>query len=408
MSLPRAALAATLVLAALATGALAMPPPESVFELDGVHYMYITGVNRTGTAVLEPAPDASRALPIESCAFIQVHPGSPFGVVRVHGLQEYAIDLDLRVDQLRLPNGTRGYAFDTLVEEDGHQAPADLAFAGNGSVRVRSERYVDPVASTGIPMFDDLVPDLVGTVSVLAQGVRDDEGGAVLEEPEDDAELHLHLRSSPDATPTTITYGFDSPPVAPAPAPVSLIPSTQAYGAQGVFQNLKYGGQARWDIAATSHAPAGSTELTFVAIAPNGTEVANVTVAPALLQDDSASVEFPLEAFGPYTVRVHGSATLASYESTITLSPPESFDLHLWWENVTFGYQAYQDYRACTDALGTPNSIIGTDRVIGRPPPPQYNVIYAVLGVTGGVGLATVAIKLAADQIALGVFRKNK
>lgn len=399
MTLPRAALAAGLVLLALATGALAMPPKGSVFEVDGVEYMYITGVNHTSTAVLGPAADGSGALPIATCAFIQVHPGSPFGVMRVHGLQEHSIDIDLRVDQLRLPNGTRGYAFDTLVEEDGHQAMADLAFAGNGSMRVRSERYVDPVASTGIPELDDLVPDLVGTVGVLAQGTRDDGTGAIADALQDDGELHLHLRSSPDANPARIAHSFDSG---------ILIPSTQAYGDTDVFQNLKFGGQARWDIAATSHGQPGSTELTFVAIAPNGTEVANVTVAPSLLQDDGATVEFPLAAFGPYTVRVSGSATLASYESTITLSPPESFDLHLWWENVTYGYQAYQDYRACTDVLGTPNSIIGVDRIIGRPQPPQYNVVYAILGVTGGVGLATVAIKLAADQVSMSVFRKNK
>lgn len=403
-----AALAVACVLLAAATGALAQPPKDAVFELDDVEYMYITGVNRTGTAVLEPAPDASQALPIESCAFVQVHPGSPFGVVRVHGLQEFAVDLDFRVDQLRLPNGTRGYAFDQAVVEDGLPSHADLAFAGNGSMRVRSELYVDPRASTGDPALDQTVPDLLGTLNVLSAGVRDDTTGAILPAAADgDAEMHMHLRSNPDAAPATVALAFDSGPVAPG-APGSLIPATQAYGYQGTFPNLKFGGQARWDIRATSYAGAGATQLTFTILAPNGTEVANATVMPALLQDDTATVEFPLAAFGAYTVRIFGSATLANYQSTLTLSPPEAFDLHLWWESVTYGYQAYKDYRACMDALGTPNSIIGTERVVGRPDPPQYPVVYAILGVAGGLGVVTAGIKLAADQLALGAFRKSK
>lgn len=394
----RPLLLAALLLVAMAWGAAAAPPKDAVFALDGVEYLYITGVNRTGQAVLD-TPDGEVPLGIESCAFVQLHPGTPNGRARIIGLQGQ-VPLEMYIDQFRLANGTRGYSFDKPVTEDGQARVADAAASGNGTLRVLSDRYYDPVSSSGDANVDREDPDLAATLNVLRDGVRDEAGAVVAGPGAKDPELHVHFRSNPEAVPETITYSFQ-----PASA---VIPPTEAYGATYVVPNLKLGGQATVALEASANAPDGMNTFVFTILSPSGHEIGNATLRPALLAGDSATLEFPLTEFGNYVVRVAGSVTLGSYTATVTLSPPPAFDLHMWWENVTYGRQAYLDYRACLDELESPNDIVATERIIGRPAPPKYAVALVGMGVVATAALVTTGIKLASDQVSLSAFRKSK
>lgn len=390
--------ALTLVLLALASDALAAPPKHARFTLDDVDYLYIAGVNYTSTAVLEPAA-AGAALPIASCAFVMLHPGTPNGRIIVHSLQAGGVPATAYIDQFRLPDGRRGYAYDSTVSEDGLTRLADVAVDGNATLRVAADRYYDPVSSVGNATLDKEDPDMLGTLRLLTAGVRDDVTGAVLagEEP-DDAELHVHLRSNPDAVPETLVRTYGS----------GITPPTEAYGAAYSFTNLKFGGEATLAIETTAYAPAGMNALRFAVTDPTGLLVANVTLEPALLQGDEATLTFPLDLFGDYKIVAAGKVSLAQYSMTLTLAPPPALDLHLWWENVTYGYQAFLDYDACLANLKSPDAATVTESVIGRPPPPQYKLIYVAFGAGGLVGAVAIVVKLASDQASLTAFRKGK
>lgn len=420
----RAVVALALVLLAIATGALAAPPKSARFTLDGVEYLYITGVNFTDTAVLEPAGNASSQLPISSCAFVMLHPGTPNGRIVVKSLQEGGVPAELYIDQFRLPDGRRGYAYDSTVDEDGLTRLADVAVSGNVTLRIGADKYYDPVSSTGIDLIDKDTPDMLGTMRVLSAGVRDDVTGAVLGgDLVDDAELHIHMRGNPDAQPQPLVWTFDSPrtpspsspqpggvPVPDVPVPTTQypIPPTEAFGAAYPFPNLKFGGEATLAITTTAQAPAGMNELRFAVQSPTGDLVANVTLAPALMQDDDATLTFPLTLFGDYKLVVSGKVALATYSATLTMTPPPALDLHMWWENVTYGHQAYLDYRACEETLQSPNKAEAVEAVVGRPPPPQFKLIYVAFGAGGLVGAVAIVVKLASDQVSLTAFRKGK
>lgn len=386
-----------LLLVAVAAGALAAPPRAAGFQLDGVDYVYITGVNRTGTVTL----NGGAPMPIESCAFVMLHPGTPNGRVRLTGIQGGTTPIDLIVDQFRLDDGKRGYSYDKQVSEDGLGTLADVALQGNASLRVNGGSYYDPVGSTGDPLLDKEAPQMRGAVVDLSQGVRDDLDGSVLPQAARDRELHVHLRSNPQASPKPETFTFDNGGSAP------LLPN-EAYGAAYPLQNHKIGGKATLTLSSTAYAMAGENRLHVRVLSPMGDTVAEMTLEPALLQDDGATAEFPLDRFGTYTVLVDGQVSLATYQGRLEMAPPDALDLHFWYENVTYGHQAYQDYKACLAAVAGPNEVLGVESVVGQPAPPRFDPWLAVIAVAGVVGGGAVAVKLAADQVAASSFRKGK
>lgn len=394
----RAAATLTLLVLLSATHAWAAPPDDAYFTLDGVEYAYITGVNGTSRTVLTTGA-GEVPLDLNICAFVQINPRTDNGVVRVLGLQGGLIPIDMRVDQFRLEDsGFRGFAYDRTVNEDGSEVLADIHIRGNGTMRVQARAYYDPVSSSGDDELDKEDPDMLGIVNLLRDGVRGENGTLALQRG--DPELHLHMTSRPNAGPETITYTFQSPG--------TVTPPTEAYGATYLIPNLKLGGQGTIVLSSTAYAAAGMNQIVFRVIAPSGREVANATLEPALLSNDGDTLEFPLLEFGSYALLVTGSMSLSSYTAQVTLAPPTEFDLHIWWENVTYGHQGYLDYKACTELNGSPNAIIGTQRVVARPPPPQLRMGLVVFGVVAGIAVVTTAIKLASDQISLTSFRKTK
>lgn len=385
----RAWLAGLALLLALAPVA-AKIPAEATFEMDAVTYLYATGVVGTGHMTL--GGDGSTELPLHACAFVMLHPGTPNGRVMVRGLYNNASTVDVFVEQFKLPDGKRGYSRDAVADVDGHETMADLALRGNASLRVNTDKYLDPSTDNDT---------LAGSAALLAAGVRDDLTGARLAAPfeDDDHELHIELTSLPGNPPTQAQYTFTSG---------GVLPPTEAYGTAFAFENTKFGGRAAIQVSADANAPDGMNELRFVLMSPSGRVVSEASVAPALLAPDSATLEAPLDEFGPYMLLVSGKVALAGYSAQVTLEPPPDFRVHLWWENVTFGAQAYQDYTACAQDVGSPNEVIAVESITARPEPPQMNLKWVFAGVGAGVAVVVLGVKLVSDQISLSAFRKSK
>lgn len=387
----RAALVAAALLLVLAPAA-AKIPPEAEFEMEEVTYLYATGVVGTGRMALGDGGEGSTSLPYQACAFVMLHPGTPNGRVLVRGLYANSTAVDVFLEQFRLPDGKRGYAYDTVADIDGQEAMSDLSLVGNASMRVQGQKYLDPATDN---------TTLAGRAALLAQGVRDDLDGARLAAaaPDLDHELHVELTSLPGQSPTEARMAF---------GPTGILPPTDAYGAMYPFDNTKFGGKAVIEVGSSATAPPDANELRFSLMSPSGRIVAEGSVAPALLADDSLTLEAPLDEFGIYLLFVDGKVSLASYSAQVTLQPPADFRLHLWWENVTFGAQAYDDYVACAEAVGSPNEVVAVESVNARPDPPQLDLRIVIAGVVAGAAVVLVAVKLISDQVSLSAFRKSR
>lgn len=393
----RAALATAVLLALLAAPAHGGLPESSTFELDGVDYQYVAGVNGTQRATLSTA-DGPVPLDLQGCAFVMLHPGTPNGRV-LSFLRIGDVPLESYLDQLRLPNGTRGYHVDEPTVMDGKRSVADLLITGNATLRVDGQRYPDPVGSTGDADTDRDLPDLVGTATLLRTGVEPDTAANAFEEAPD--ELHLRIANHPDAVPTSRTYAFASP------GDVPPLPS-EDYGVTHSFPNSKVGGRIEVDIQADALGLPGSTSLRASLHAPDGRELANATLEPFAAAPDGATLAAALTEFGTYTVRVTGTQSFATYQGTATLHPPESFELRVWWENVTFGAQAYDDLVACKESTRTSGDAGFVASFVNRPQPPRFHYGVVVASVAAVVALAVVLVKLASEELSLAAFRKMR
>lgn len=393
-----------LALALLATTTLlvglpasARPPPEATFVLDGVTYQYMVGPKGTGTMELEGVG----TMPFEGCAFILLHPGTPNGRVVVYGVYDNVTPFLADLQQFTLPNGFPGYRYDAVVEQDGLEVPADFSAAGNATLRVGSLRYYDPVSSTGVPEDDREAPNMQGSATLLAAGVRDNVTGAVLGAPSSgDPEIHVRVTSAANATPSSTGFSFTS-------GTVPLTPSS-AYFQAIPFDNLKLGGTGNLQVSATGYGLAGETDLLVYIVSPRGNVVANASLQPALLADDGQQLEFPLDEMGLYQLIISGQTGVASYAGSVTLAPPETFDLHLWWDNVTYGRDAYDAYLECSKAVRSPNAVVATDRVVARPLPPQFLLGTVAVGIGTVATIVLLVVKLVSDQVSLTSFRKSK
>lgn len=381
-----------LALVVLATvPAAADLPKDASFELDAVTYLYATGVLGSGSMAIGDAADGAGLLPYHACAFVMLHPGTPNGRVMVRGLYGNVTGVEAYLDQFRLPTGKRGYSLDAPAETDGSTVLSDLAITGNATLRVGGDSFADPATDN---------KTMVGRLALLSSGVRDDSTRARLvgPEPDADSELHLEVTSLPGLPSTSQELTFSSP----------ASPPTEAFGQMHVFSNTKFGGRAVLDISTSAPVPTGMNELNFTLIAPSGAHVASATLRPALLADDDVTLEAPLAEFGQYLLLVTGKVALGSYTVQATLEPPEDFRLHLWWENVTFGRQAYDDYIACSDAVGSPNEVVSVESITGRPDPPRFRLGIVVAGVAAGFAVVVLAVKLVSDQVSLAAFRRSK
>ncbi len=413
----RPAIIGCLVLSLVVLPASGGIPEEARFELDGVMYLYATGVLDTESIMLGMGADGAGGLPMRACAFVMMHPGTPNGRILVEARYDNVTPVQFSVENFVQPNGTLGYAYDTPVEHSGQPTVvADLVAIGNATMRSNGARYFDPVSAQFDPTLpqppeplayldaDREAPKLLGSLYISSEGTRDNATRAILgEAAPNDIEMHLRVESRPEAPPRTRTHTFSS-----YGTPVPVGAPSEAFGAHHQFNNIKFGGNAHIEIATTATAPAGMNEFTFSVRDPASNEVLNVTLAPALLADDTATLDLPLTAFGIYGIQVSGKVALGGYTITVELQPPEEFELNMWWENVTFGAQAYDDYQSCRKDIVNPNKVYPAQSIVRRPDPPEMALKLIVVGVIAAVGLVTIGVKLLSDQIAGAAFRKSK
>jgi hypothetical protein len=408
----RAVLLSALLLLGMSVPAAGALPEEAGFWFDGVFYEYATGRLGSGVILLDNGTGEPEPEPFLGCAFAMLHPRTGNGRVMVKGLFGLATTLHADVEPFffedpETGNDTTGYKYDEEVEFEGHDILTDVYVTGNASMRVAASKYYDPVSSTGVSMTDKKAPKLAGQTLITQQGLYDENGTLRPQPLLGDEEMHVRISSKSEASPVGFSYSYTSEGDLPVSDGGTTTPS-ETFSARHSFDNLKWGGKGTLTVTASALAPPEMNEFTFRVYAPNGSQVGNLSVAPAVGDPDSATLTFPLAELGRYYIAVNGKIALGSYTANVRLDPPPGFDLHLVFDNVTYGYDAYVDYMECKDVTRGPNAPAATDFITKPPEPPQMALEWVLVGI-GGAGIAALTgIKLASDQMSLSSFRKAK
>jgi hypothetical protein len=409
---------AVLLLASLSGNASGKIPEGAFYEYDGVPYFFAQGNRTTGHFAIGPAYNGTPQLDFTGCSVGQFRTDLDNGRASMVGVGPGGVHLRFDIDEFDHDATPEGGIAEEL-RSDGGEGNLSAAYPmvdtllsafGTGSLIVNGDAYDDPV--TGSSKWD-------ATFSVTTTGFRDDATGAILEpdgsvwDPgnssearttEDDLEIHLRFESPPNANttsgPEVLTF------VPAGDLPDGTILPAETYGQAFEFPNTKFGGRGHIEIATSSYAPEGENDLLFTLLSPTGVLLGESRMQPALLQNDQQQFDFPLEEFGNYYVLVTGQISLAQYEIEVTQSPPDTAAFHLWWENVTFGRQGYDDWATCQSTLGSINGEVVAYPVVMRPGPPGMLVRMLVAAVAATVVGIVVATRFISDSRSATSFLK--
>ncbi len=355
---------------------------EPFAELEGVAYYFAYGNLESSTLAVGTAQDGSPIIPFKGCLFAQLRPEMEHGVIRLIGMADNVTPIEITVNGFT--GGSEGGIAMNIPVDSGLDssaptqpaAQADVAAWGTARLRVDGQNYLDPATDNNFTS---------ATFFVTSQGFRDDATGAGGPATTEDWEVHMRLGTLPGVAALDETFTFV--PTGDLPDG-SLLPS-ETHGALFFFDNTRFGGTARVHVEAEANAPAGMNEIIVSVRGPTGLSVGNATLRPALQAPDVADMDFPLSEFGRYSISTRGSVALAKYTIDVTLVPPETLDLNLWWENVTLGAAAPRGYASCQQEVQRPGgSMAGA--VVARAVPPPYDLATVIVGIAA----ASVAVIL--------------
>lgn len=387
---------------------MAAAQQEAFYVRQGVEYYLAVGDVGTGSASRGMDYNGTQQLPFEGCAVAQMRAGNDNGrvqtIAKVDGVTFELEWSDFHGSRVDMQGGIARDGPEHPLYVDGSrthgtiQHPAvraGLAAWGDAYLTVDGAGFYDP--ATGSSTFD-------AYWFVTDQGFRDDETGQILNEDgaiyapgdralrgENDREMHLRIES-----PGT---GGAAPVVTEVRRPGSstgllqdMFPP-QDHQETHAFPNVRFGGEGRFDIEMEAMAPEGDNALNFSIHTPSGVLIAQFDATPSFNQPFSASTEFPLERFGDYIVVVSGPVSMSQYSIRFTQTPPERFDLNLWWDNVTVGSYGPDAHEECTD------TIFGEARALGfvplRPDPPPFPWVTVTMTVLASIATLLVIVKMA-------------
>jgi hypothetical protein len=376
--------------AGLASAATPVAPATNVTE-DGVSYFWSVGGADSGHLVNRGDDTGAASFDFVGCAFAKLRPEKTLGLVRMLGLVNGANKLEATFDEFLSPDGiTPGIMTNLTLNASVGQTPAlrtRAAAWGTGSLVLDGMPFLDPVGDGS---------DLTASYAAARDGERDDASGALLQEAQrGDEEMHFHLGTPSGATGQTVSFTI---------APPGNTPPNEAYGLRQDFYNAKLGGTAKVHVASSAYATAGMNSFTIAFIAPSGKTLANVTMTPAVLADDNKDVTFPLSEFGLYTVDVRGKVAFATYSLQMNLEPPKHMDLDLWWENVTYGEAATQQWNDCQKQMGYASV---PSMVVERDSPPTFLLELVVVAVIGGTAGVLLGVKLVSESVSTLRFKRQ-
>lgn len=356
-------------------------------EEAGVVYYQASGVLVSGHLVNEGDMSGPYVQDFVGCTFSRVRPETGGGRVQMHGIVDGRNYLFFDFDQFVSPDGVTPSINPqfTLNESLGQDPPVDAQMGvwGEGTLRLMGSNFTDPVSEK-----DDLYADYY----VITDGIQDDKTGAALAKADKgDDEIHLRVRTPDDAVPKTRTFHIERT----GDLPAGGFSPNEAYSERFRFENSKLGGTASMQITSSATAPEGMNEFTVAVYSSTGTLLANVTMTPAFGADDGDSVEFPLSEFGQYEIEVRGKVAFSQYALDLTFTPPETMDLHFWWEEVTLAGAAGLDFNQCKDEMGF-STVPGA--TVGRADPPNWMMELVVVGVIGATATLLLIVKVMTES----------
>lgn len=425
-----AALLLVLSLGSLAAAAPAQtqPPGSAYASQEGATYFFAYGPLGSGHASDGIGYAGTPLLNFDGCGFMQLRPAFNNGRAIMEGQVDGGSDLHVEIDALHGPTPAleSGLATNLTLDgttEDGHPShPAEFAEAavwgtahayfldGSGG---RLADFVDPVGG-GKDLLASMDATRDGYRDPATQAVKDAKGhlfdpsanvpGANSGEPE----VHLRLRSPPDARPTPASVTYSSTGTIPDGGNGLIAPSDRYNATYPVF-NLRFGGKATVHMAATALAPPGSNQLRFTWYSPTGDNLGARTLEPAVGSDASADLDFPLSQFGSYHLAVSGKASLARYSFTVDMAPAPRFDLDFWWHNATFGPHATSGLSDCLQKLDQ-RSIAGgvlAGTRVQRAKPPGFPVGLVAAAVVGASATVMMLVKLITEAASAAALKRQ-
>ncbi len=378
---------------------------EADFVIEGVTYYATAGTVHSGHMADSMDFTGGSQYDFFGCVHAVLRPEKNHGVVRVYAEVDGApFQVYMNQFEGELPAMSGGLAEELYVDgsrsHDGIQHPAVFAAVagwGYGDIQVGRNVFADPV--TGEEEFKT-------SFFVTPNAFRDNATGAVLtkdgliyqpgkEGRIADFEWEMHMR-------VESAGGTKQPPARQAvsvPAGATYMLPAEDYSALYYVPNLRFGGELVVDVTSTTLAQPGENHLDFIIRAPNGTQIAALDLDPALNADDQASVTLPLSAFGMYTIEVMGKVSLSKYTLSATQTTPDTFDMSLWWDNVTFGGASTVSKEECEALVGAPEGEM-VARIVSRPTPPPFEWVPILFGTLGGILTILISIKISAMVIA--------
>lgn len=377
-----------------------------IYEQDGVAYYMATGEVAAGHVSQGLDYNATNTLPFTGCAVAKLRPDMDLGRIRTIAVldgAEFEVEFTQfsanRTDMqggIALDNASVPLYVDGSRTHGSIQTPkvrADVAAWGMATVSVNDRALLDP--TTGAAAFD-------ASFFVTSMGFRDDETGEIHNSDgtpytpgspairnQGEREMHLRIESrGSGAPPTAAAY---SAPTG-AESNTGYFSPSEAYSQAYTIQNQRYGGEAEVDVRFTSLGFDGDNELTFTAVAPNGTVLGSYTGTPGLMETVEGGFTFPLRAFGDYVLRVDGRVSMSQYDITVTQASAEPLDLNFWWDGVHAGYAALEAIGGCEDAVAGGTTVQGV--VPQRPQPPGFPWVQTTMTILAVTTVSVVLIKL--------------
>lgn len=387
--------------------------PSSYGSMDGVTYFLLAGQVNASRLASDPGTGES-FLDFAGCAFVQLRPELDRGRISIAGLIDGSTPMRAEIGDFSGDAGSQGPIATNLTLDAAYHPvlkPGQTVrgeAATEGIAEMKASEYVD---FTRVPPvfvmanFTDPVgggEELRALLAVSEDGIRDDATGALLDEVvRDDPELHIVLTSPAGATPAPETFLLNGA----GNMPDGSHSADAEYTRTSEFLNTRFGGKGTLEFSADSKAPPGFNEVTVVVRAPDGSEQANATVQWSALATGQATLEFPADQMGFYTVTVTGKLMLASYAMQVTLAPAEAFRLDFWWEDVVRGAAAVNAYGDCQRDIGLRAQAVAGK--VERAQPPSFPLQVVVLSIAAAAITALVVVKLVSEQVSTGEFRKR-
>jgi len=404
---------ALLLLALLALPASAVPSSgdPAYSRIDGVTY-YIAAGQANGSALMARTGGGQERVAFVGCAYAQLRPDHDAGRVFVAGIVDNVTPVSVELGDLagKDPRQQGGAATNLTLDSSLDPAiPANIAVpaeaAAWGSAEMRAGTMVNPLNGNYVPAnFTDPVgggEDLAATLAVLRDGVRGADGSLLAKPAKGADEMHVVVQSPPGAAPSPDHASY----VYLGALPDGSSPSESEHQATYTLLNSRYGGTAKATLTFSSKAPPGANRLRLDVLRPDGTLVGSANATASLLGDGTATVDFPLDAMGAYTLAVAGKILMGSYRIGVDLQPAPVFQLDFWWPMVARGEQARDVLNSCQKEIGLLASVPPVR--VGQHRPPSFPLRLVVLSAAVAVATGLLVVKYVSETVTADDFRRQ-